>query len=210
MVKVVFKRLLLCLVLSFISVTGLTSTPLPPAAPLVFPEDTQNRDEYRLENNILYFEGLLAERERESGVLLDHDGKVIFSKYGDKNSVSFTDKQLLQMKDKVFLHNHPNGSSFSPNDVHATLVSNLKEVRAFGVNEYGERWIHILRRGNEPWPDLEVTMAVYTVVNRQVFLDEILDPTRSSDKYLNAYHFHNVWKRVAATLHMNYQRVKLK
>ena len=69
--------------------------------------------------------------EFEAMVLLDENGKVMKTRLGDKVSIDLSD-MVYAMKDNILLHNHPTGSSFSPDDVMCTLTNGLKEVRAFG------------------------------------------------------------------------------
>jgi len=72
-----------------------------------------------------------TDNEFEAMVLLDENGKVMKTRLGDKVSIDLSD-MVYAMKDNILLHNHPSGSSFSPDDVMCTLTNGLKEVRAFG------------------------------------------------------------------------------
>lgn len=67
----------------------------------------------------------------EYGILYDENGKRIFRKKGDANSVEFTSSEIRQMRGGVLTHNHPGADygCFSPADIEMLRESHLSEVR---------------------------------------------------------------------------------
>ena len=67
----------------------------------------------------------------EAMVILGTNGEIISTKLGETTSIDLTDVKHL-MRDKIFLHNHPIGMSFSFNDIGCALRMGMKEIRAVG------------------------------------------------------------------------------
>lgn len=67
----------------------------------------------------------------EAMVILDANGKIVSTKLGEKSSIDINDVKHL-IKDKLFLHNHPTGMSFSFGDIYCALSMGMKEMRAVG------------------------------------------------------------------------------
>lgn len=59
-------------------------------------------------------------------------GEVRYSKRGKKGSVPFTAQDTALVNDNVFTHNHPEGGSFSANDIWCLLQYQMRELRAVG------------------------------------------------------------------------------
>lgn len=74
-------------------------------------------------------EKIIEEYSSEKAVVLSPDGTELFSKDGDADSVTFKEEECEKMKGCIVTHNHPNGSSFSPNDIVFMLNNNLSEIR---------------------------------------------------------------------------------
>jgi NAD+--asparagine ADP-ribosyltransferase len=87
-----------------------------------------------VENLVRNKEVGIKDRKTEKAYIFDKDGKVVFEKSGNKNGVKFTTDELSKMKGNVLTHNHPNGTSFSSEDIKLACDWNLKEVRAIGNN----------------------------------------------------------------------------
>ncbi len=86
--------------------------------------------------------------EREHAIIYDDKGGVILSKTGSSKSVSFTTKQLLSMKNKRMIHNHPEGASLSPADLAVAADHGLKEMVAFGPE-----YTYVARPKRGKWPE---------------------------------------------------------
>lgn len=69
----------------------------------------------------------------ETAVLIDSKGNTIFTESsGATNVVQFTTEQLAKMKGANLTHNHPGGSTFSPEDVAVLTAHGLNSIRATG------------------------------------------------------------------------------
>ncbi|HJA31759.1 MAG TPA: phage minor capsid protein [Candidatus Eisenbergiella pullicola] len=77
-------------------------------------------------------EKIIQSLKREKAVLYDNRGRRIFQKNGQKHSISFTEKEIGNMKGGVLTHNHPGGATFSPADINMLRTSGLAEIRAVG------------------------------------------------------------------------------
>jgi hypothetical protein len=73
-----------------------------------------------------------ADRERgiEHAILYDKDGNLLFEKDGESTMVEFTDAEAAMMAGGVLVHNHPNGSSLSAQDLVMQNRSGLSEIVA--------------------------------------------------------------------------------
>lgn len=77
-------------------------------------------------------EKIIQSLKREKAVLYDNRGQRIFQKNGQKHYISFTEKEIGNMKGGVLTHNHPGGATFSPADINMLRISGLAEIRAVG------------------------------------------------------------------------------
>jgi NAD+--asparagine ADP-ribosyltransferase len=78
------------------------------------------------------FENSTRNDKIETAGLFDYKGNLLFDKRGSKNQVSFTSDEVKMMKGNLLTHNHPSGSSFSPEDINMLVKAELKEIRAVG------------------------------------------------------------------------------
>lgn len=75
-------------------------------------------------------ESIISGNNYETAILYNSQGERIFVKKGKKDSVIFTRKEILQMKNCILTHNHPNGIVFSPEDINMLRKGKLSEIRA--------------------------------------------------------------------------------
>jgi len=69
----------------------------------------------------------------ENSICLDSNGKVLVHKIGSENNIFYTKREITKMKGaKLYIHNHPNGSSFSIADISFLLHNNIKKIVAVG------------------------------------------------------------------------------
>lgn len=67
--------------------------------------------------------------DHEVATIVNPDnGKVIFSKEGGRDGMSFNKSELWELKGQVLTHNHPDGVIFSPSDV--AMAYSVKTIRA--------------------------------------------------------------------------------
>lgn len=73
-------------------------------------------------------------------------GKQVLKVKGDEKKVSVENKHLFRMKDAIVVHNHPQGTSFSIDDIITIIRSDVKEgilvTRQFIYHVYrpSDRW----------------------------------------------------------------------
>lgn len=72
-------------------------------------------------------------RSTEKCYALDNKGNIVFTKEGGIHNIVFTQEELAVIPEgATFTHNHPGGTSFSPEDLFFTFKTKLKEMRAVG------------------------------------------------------------------------------
>lgn len=86
-------------------------------------------------SNIQDLEARIFSQDYETAGIYSQDGTLIFEKDGNGNSVGFTSAEVNQMTGGILTHNHPNGSSFSIDDIRLVHNSGLSEIRAV-TNDY--------------------------------------------------------------------------
>ena len=89
----------------------------------------------------------------------DQNGNLIKEKPGGSNYVQIAPDELETMKNAIVSHNHPNGSSFSPEDINIFVKGDLAEMRATRPN--GEVF-SIRKKELKPYTDKEMEMFEFT------------------------------------------------
>ena len=92
-------------------------------------KDDMNQD---TQETLGKFERRRRKNKIEFGIIIDREGNVIAQVKGNKHSVSFNVSDLKKASGGIVSHNHPNGSSFSIEDVLILLKYKLAELRAIG------------------------------------------------------------------------------
>lgn len=73
----------------------------------------------------------ICNRITEKCYAVSPKGNIVLVKEGGKSSISFTAEELDAVpKQSIFTHNHPGGTSFSPQDLFMTFKCEFKEMRA--------------------------------------------------------------------------------
>lgn len=97
-----------------------------------------------LERTIRLKEDEIRLLDHEKAIAYDDQGKILLEKTGDSGSVSFSSQEMDRLKGSVMTHNHPaamyfgdsaevDGGSFSVEDWQFAARTQLKEIRAVGV-----------------------------------------------------------------------------
>jgi hypothetical protein len=133
----------------------------------------------------------------ENILIVGQDGKMIVSKTGGHTGVNLTKDELDNMQDQhaTATHNHPEGRSFSLDDVHLAVTKNLSEMRAVT-----SKFTHRMQPGPAGWPPDADLRAWYLDKDHEVYKDitaRIDDKTLTKDE-ANALHHHEIWARLAA------------
>lgn len=111
--------------------------------------------------NIQLVESELSQRNFETAVCFDENGKAIFAQLGNEDSIRFTKIQQKRMKGKILTHNHPLGTPPSPEDLYVLKENRLKEFRTCGRNG-----TYVLRYSKEveELPELSVLGDKYNII----------------------------------------------
>lgn len=90
-----------------------------------------NKGNNKVSEDMRATERLIGKRKDvEQSVVYDKDMNRIMSKTGKFGEVVFTDKEVEKMKGCTLTHNHPNGTSLSPDDINLLRLAQLAEIRA--------------------------------------------------------------------------------
>ena len=110
-------------------------------------------------------ESELSQRNFETAVCFDENGKAIFAQLGNEDTIVFTKVQRKQMRGKVLTHNHPLGTPPSPEDLYVLKENKLKEFRTCGRNG-----TYVLRYSEklEKLPSLEAVGEEYDDLVRKL------------------------------------------
>ena len=78
-----------------------------------------------------------ARSGKEHGALLDDTGNILKYFDGVTNSIYFSsrDINMIRVHGNKFLHNHPQGGSFSMNDLGFSIGNNLAEIQALSPKD---------------------------------------------------------------------------
>lgn len=88
-----------------------------------------------LENAVHKAEAEIATRETEKAIAFDKNGNRILEKAGSRNAVRFNETETEIISNaETFLHNHPSGQGFSPEDVRYGFQTGVGEMRV--ISEY--------------------------------------------------------------------------
>ncbi|MHA1302182.1 MAG: phage portal protein, partial [Candidatus Heimdallarchaeaceae archaeon] len=90
-------------------------------------------------------ENEIKTRRTEKAFVLDKDGKILLEKEGAKENVTFTSYELERLEGNTLIHNHPNGFSFSLDDVTMFLSYKEREMRAIGKLRGKDVYRYILK-----------------------------------------------------------------
>lgn len=101
-----------------------------------------------VEDTLREVESLICGLDFEVAVGLDLNGRVLFWRSGDEDSVSPTPEEWALVQDKILTHNHPRGGgSLQTEDMFKSRRYGLRQVRAVT-----EEWIFIMDRPSTGWP----------------------------------------------------------
>lgn len=188
--------------------------------------NTGERDEYRRRagmapvTTLSRMENSWDNQPYESFVAFNNKGKLVLSKDGNKDSVSFSDAETdLMLKDGnvIASHNHPSGwlyppghpmragNSFSGEDIAYAKEANLREMHAVTP-----LYIFSVVRPVHGWPSNIV--SVWKTQNKQVKseLYSEIAAGRLTAEEASARHCHEVMTRVAKYFGLDYRRIPRK
>lgn len=114
-------------------------------------------------------EDSLRSGQVEKAIILDKDGNILFTEsQGDESEVRFTKEQCVKMKDANLTHNHPNGTTFSVEDLRLLIHARLASIRVVTNDAEYE-----LQRLGKPSPKRKRFAEEYNLFQQKV--DEAAD-----------------------------------
>lgn len=158
-----------------------------------------------LKQAIVTTEDRIRHVDIEIGVFFSKDGRVISHRQGNANSISFNQQELLAAKKSYFTHNHPNGNTFSTQDIETASELELSEIRVVTKNLRFS-----MSTASCGWPskiDLkkaldELNTKANDVVKNMINTDEI------HPKFATVEKNHQLWLLVANRFELLYTREK--
>lgn len=139
---------------------------------------------------------------REESHVVDADGKVLLSKKGEADYISFTEEEVANFKGATLTHNHPAGASFSEEDMALLLNTELAEIRAVGFvgsTQYLYRFVP----DDTVRAEINNNPLVYSARVRDAQTDtreafhKRLEADTMTVEEATAQHSHEVWLKVA-------------
>lgn len=142
----------------------------------------------------------------ERAYAVQPDGSIAVTKDGGKDFIHFSRAEREALTGSYFTHNHPNGTSFSLEDVQFAIAHNLQKIRTvspngkYSITQPAKGW----QKGN--WGSIIKTS--YTKHNNAVYSEfsKAIDERRMSRTVAEALHGHEVWSRVADETGLLYWR----
>ncbi len=179
-----------------------------------YPRDKKDRKK-ELSNNL---EIKLRQKENEISKLgyekcyvFDKNGKQIFEKSGEKNLIRFAPEEINKIKQsKVFIHNHPSGGSFSPDDIKFAYFLDVKEMRIASKKYNYSIKLRNVGRQTTPW---EVFAKIIDDSDKltQRLNEKKISTGKLSVKQAEENHWHQVCESVTKGIDgIEYQKIKRK
>ncbi|MDE5802137.1 MAG: phage minor capsid protein [Lachnospiraceae bacterium] len=155
--------------------------------------DSTDEWDMTAKEELLKDERVLSNREKETAVVYDKEGKFLFQQRGNKREVQFSVSQFFRLRGNIVTHNHPSGCSFSAKDISLLKNGGLAELRV--IVEGGvffarppKKWskdINSLKKIKKIMKDIRKDVAqsyksVYTenninqIQSRQMISDEVI------------------------------------
>lgn len=179
--------------------------PVPPRAPQ--PWQPTLLDKYPSRKDaIKNEEAAIWDRPKEWGISIDADGEILLRKEGMDDRIDFTYNELSIIAGKIFTHNHPRGTSFSPQDIVFAKTYLLDEMRAVG--KYAR---YSMKPPPGGWraisePALKESIERH---HRQVWkeFDQKIRSGIMTEQEAERDRWHEVWTRVSSEIGLDYKRM---
>lgn len=137
----------------------------------------------------------------EVAYAVDTDGEIVLVREGLHSMVDLSDVPIETLTGRILTHNHPQGASFSWQDVRLALSVGLTEIRAVGA-----LCVYVLRPpAGVMWEDVA---SLVEVLRRQV--EQELVPAVNTGTLTppeaNLLYWHQVWAGMAEIRGWDYRR----
>jgi hypothetical protein len=148
------------------------------------------------------FEEVIRFDAVESGRFIAPNGSVLLTRIGQPNRIAFSLFEMMSMRQTLFTHNHPNGTSFSIDDVMMASAIGLAELRV--VTSFC-RYIMLPAQN---WPDELIIGSVYDRESVQCKRDvtTMVNTGTLAAQYATLEVHHLAWVRAAVRLGLKYHR----
>ncbi len=143
----------------------------------------------------------------ERGLYLDVNGNEILFKKGTGKHIYFyeSDRALLRNRNIIGIHNHPNGASFSTDDIVWAGSNNYKELHAFG-KEY-HYIIYPRELGNWPKSQYAINLRYRNEIKKttESYRRDISLGMTKRDAWIK--NSHEIWQNLAKEFDLIYERI---
>lgn len=95
-------------------------------------KEFKNNDVLSFEDVVTEMEDDIYELQYERMVAFDDEGNVVLQKNGLEHEITFEENELVALRGTTLIHNHPLGTTFSPEDIYFIRDNGLRELRATG------------------------------------------------------------------------------
>ncbi len=173
------------------------------------------RKKKTVNQKIIECENTIKANDFETAVVFDKKGKKSLQKSGDISSVSFSQEQVLKMKEGILTHNHPRSTSFSLTDFRLLMNSGMKKMR---IVTKQSNIFEIVSKNNDIFFQNPVLLRQFTDIfnnfNHELqieFGEKILAGTLTVEK-ANSTHSLVLWKRLMShnSMKHNFKYIKRK
>lgn len=144
-------------------------------------------------------ENIIRGNRTETGVVFDTNGKMVWRQKGNKNSVDITGAiKKGVLKGNILTHNHPGGSSFSPDDVYVLSQQELSSIRAVSNKHNYEVQLSDEFKEKSNTQRTKILREKISKYNTEVGaeLAKDIDDGKISVLDANLNHWHLVWTRI--------------
>jgi len=146
------------------------------------------------------YENRIKDSPIEKCYALDKEGKKVLSKTGGKSSIELTAGELDLLTDTTFTHNHPNGRTFSLEDINLQVITGVKEMRAVtGEGTFSSMAVDSRHRGEKWAKKLRDSFDNEDRIVREIYIAEI-NAGKMTLSDANMKHHYEVWERVVKEL----------
>ena len=167
-------------------------------------------DDSRLITRLEFRENVVRNLNYEKCYVFNEKGDIIFRKGGDESKILFTEQELSKIRyAKVFIHNHPVGTSFSTQDIQLAFILKIGEMRAIGQKydysiKISQRWT------DSDWDSFTKEISKIDNDIKDVF-DEHINEDLMTIEEANMDHWHTVWLKLSESYSsFNYKRIERK
>jgi len=148
------------------------------------------------EDMLIAYAKVIKDEPLEYGFAFDRNGHLLRSMKGGRTKIRFGHRDLFTLSQSVFMHNHPNHSSFSLPDMHAACMLNMLAMIAVTPT--------MLFCMTPPDDAPYFTRAHYRDIARCYTIRANLLPLSERVQLRDA-----LWDAVAQDLNMRYRRVPI-